>query len=156
MPSAALLDAVEAVLPTAGSGLALREVAALVTGWGYEAVRAAARGLIQEDRAVATGARSHLRYRRVDGNLPDPGADCDATDARDEIAPRPLAGAPHPPNVDLGPALNFLERCGFRVVRNPETGAYVVGGQRLNPAQIVRQANVLLARQLIAGRGMPP
>jgi hypothetical protein len=140
MPSPALLDAVVAALPDGAPGLKLCALVARIEGWGYEAVRAAMRVLIEQGRAQATGNRSHKLYRR---GAPDGG--------RDDIAPAASAPATSP-GVDVAPALAFLARRGFRVVRHPETGAYVVGGQRLNPAQIVRQANVLLARQLITGK----
>jgi hypothetical protein len=143
MPSPALLDSVVAALPDGAPGLQLRALVARVEGWGYEAVRAAMRVLIEQGRAQATGNRSHRLYRRGAPDL-DP-------DARDAAAPAADA-AVTPQGVDVAPALAFLARRGFRVVRHPETGSYVVGGQRLNPTQIVRQANVLLARQIITGK----
>ena len=134
----ALLDATLTAVPSSAPGEPIRTIAAGVAGFGFEAVRTALRQLRRKGLVRARGARSHFLYCRV---APD---DPDAAPDDDEGRAEPLASAPEPPPVpDVRVALAFLSARGFKVARHLADGAWIVGGQRMSPAAIVRQAELL-------------
>jgi hypothetical protein len=133
----ALLSAILAALSSTEPGTSIREIAHQVPAHGPEAVRRALRQLRRAGRVRASGPRSHFLYRRAEARDDEPDAD--------EGGAEPLPNAPAPPRPpDVTAALAFLATRGFTIARNRAEGFWVIGGQRLSPAAIVRQAEILM------------
>ncbi|MBV8169484.1 MAG: hypothetical protein JO021_21995 [Alphaproteobacteria bacterium] len=129
---AALIEAVWAALPPAPPGLPLaalrdRANAALDRRHHAGTVRLALAELVAEGRCVG-GADAYWRPQHDDEAAP-------------AQTPDALADAA------LQPALDYLRKRGFAVARHPEDLGWIVGGQRLSPAQIRRQAAILHHRE---------
>jgi hypothetical protein len=137
--SRALLDAVEAALPSSGEvGLATQAVHDRVGGWNRTTIRHALRQLIREGRAGFSGLDRHRRYRRGGG----PGFEAPP------LPPPPIA----PPSAEE-PAPSWREY-GLRgdgSVRLPDERAIAATMRR----QRIRYRDVgaaeLLAEERIAG-----
>jgi len=137
-PGPALLDTVAAALPDAPPGLRLgalaaRVNAALACPYARDSIANALKHLIAEGRAAFVGRTSHRLYAKA-GALP--------ADEATREASRHRAGAP--PAIDPTPALAVLARRGFKIARNEALGCWIVGGQKMGAAAIVRQAEILL------------
>jgi hypothetical protein len=136
--SRALLDAVEAALPSPGdTGLATQAVHARVGGWNRTTVRHALRQLIREGRAGFSGHDRHRRYRRAGA----PGFE----------APPPSPPTSAPPPAEPAPSWRDYGLRGDGSVRLPDERAIATAMRRHRIRYRDVGAGELLAEERIAG-----
>jgi hypothetical protein len=137
--SRALLDAVEAALPSSSeAGLATQAVHDRVGGWNRTTVRHALRQLIREGRAGFIGLDRHRRYRRAGG----PGLEA--------APPPPPPIAPLPADEPL-PSWREYGLRGDGSVRLPDERAIAAAMRRHRICYRDVGAAELLAEERIAG-----